>query len=165
MGSYKSTKGKKAQVWYTDFIVSVLIFTIAMTIYFEYVNNLSKEEESQLDEMLTGAKTMSNNLMSEGYPTNWNQSDVDIIGIVEDTKVDQEKIEQFYNMSHDTAKFKFGISNNYYFYLQDRDGQKIQVDGKEYAGKEPTNPSKLVKLDRVTIYNNSIVKAVVQIWY
>jgi len=156
---------RKAQVWYTDFIVSVLIFMIALVIYFEYVNNLSKEEESKIDEMLMSAKVMSNSLMSEGYPDEWNQSNVEIIGIIDDKRINQTKIENFYNMSHNSAKLKFGLSQNYYFYLEDRNGQKMGISEKEATGEEPVNPVKLVKLNRVTIYNNSIVKAVVQIWY
>ncbi|MBW2992660.1 hypothetical protein KY345_05580 [Candidatus Woesearchaeota archaeon] len=158
-------KSRKCQVWYTDFIVAVLIFAIALVIYFEYVNNLSKEEESQLDEMLMSAKLVSNNLMSSGYPDDWNQSNVEIIGVLDNKRVNQTKIEQFYNMSHDTTKFELGITDNYYFYLQDQDGQRISIGGKNSTGLEPDNPVKLVKIDRVTIYNNSITKAVVQIWY
>ena len=156
---------RKAQVWYTDFIVSVLIFMIAIVIYFEYVNNLSKEEESNLEEMVMQAKAVSNNLMSEGYPFNWTENDVDIIGIVDNKRINQQKIEQFYNMNHSIAKIKFGEIQNYYFYLEGQDGQKIDVSGKEYAGREPINPTKLVKINRITIYNSNIVKAVVQVWH
>ena len=84
-GSIKNSR--KAQVWYTDFVVAVLIFAIALVIYFEYVNNLSKEEESNLNEMLMTAKLVSNNLMSSGYPNDWNQSNAEIIGIVDDKRV------------------------------------------------------------------------------
>jgi hypothetical protein len=137
---------------------------IALVIYFEYVNNLSQEEESDLTEMMISAKTTSNNLMSSGYPDNWNQSNVEIVGITDDRRINQSKIEKFYNMSHDSTKPKFGISENYYIYLQNRNGQKISINGKNYSGKEPANPTKLVKLDRVTIYQKDMVKMVVQIW-
>lgn len=158
-------KHNKGQVWYTDFIVSVLIFMIAIIIYFEYVNNLSKEEESDLEGMVMDAKAVSNNLMSEGFPDDWNQSDVLIIGVADNNRINDTKMGKFYNMIHDSAKLKFGISDSYYVYLQDRNGQKIWFDSKQYAGEEPENPAKLVKIDRVTIYNDDIVKMVVQIWH
>ena len=158
-------KSSKAQVWYTDFVVSVLIFVIALVIYFEYVNNLSKEEESNLEEMVMQAKAVSNNLMSEGYPFNWTADDVDIIGIVDSKRINQTKIEQFYSMNHSSAKIKFGEIQNYYFYLENRNGQKINVSGKNFAGREPINPTKLVKINRIIVYNSSTVKAVVQVWY
>jgi hypothetical protein len=155
---------RKAQVWYADFIVSVLIFMIAIIIYFEFVNNLSREEESDLEAMVMSAKAVSNNLMSEGYPSDWNQSNAAIVGIVDDERINSTKAERFYNMSHDSTKIKFGILDNYYVYLQDRNGQKINFSGKDYAGKEPENPTKLVKIDRIVIYGNDIIKMVVQIW-
>lgn len=158
-------RNRKGQIWYTDFMVAILIFVISLVIYFEYVNNLSKEEETKLGEMLMSAKTVSNNLMSRGYPYSWNQTDVNVIGIVDNKRINQTKIERFYNMSHDIAKFDFGIINNYYFYLENRNGQKITIDNKEYTGELPDNPVKLVKINRLTIYNGSIVKAVVQVWY
>ena len=157
-------KRRKGQIWYSDFIVSILIFMIALVIYFEYVNNLSKEEESDLEEMLISAKAVSNNLMSGGYPDDWNQSNFEIIGIVDNKRINESKIERFYNISHDSAKLKFGISENYYFYLQDKEGNRISIAGKDYTGKDPSNSIKLVKVDRITIYNSSLVKMVVQIW-
>jgi hypothetical protein len=114
--------------------------------------------------MLMSAKTVSNNLMSGGYPDDWNQTDAEIIGLVDDKRINQSKIERFYNTSHDSAKLKFGISENYYFYLQDKDGNKVSIGGNDYAGKEASDSVKIVKLDRITIYNNSLVKMVVQVW-
>jgi hypothetical protein len=163
--NFRLMYSREGQVWYTDFIVAVMIFTIALVIYFEYVNNLSQEEESKLGEMLMSAKLVSNNLMSSGYPSDWNQSNAEIIGIVDNKRINQTKIEKFYNMSHDTAKFDLGITNNYYFYVQDQEGNKININGKNATGSEPYDSIKLVKVERITIYNNSIAKAVVQVWY
>jgi hypothetical protein len=155
---------RKAQVWYIDFIVSVLIFTIVILIYFEYVNNLSKEEQSDLETMVMSAKIVSNNLMSGGFPDDWNQSNAAIIGVVDDERINSTKMERFYDMGHEQARIKFGIIDNYYAYLQDRNGQKINFGGKDHCGEEPENPDKLVKIDRIVIYNNDMAKMVVQIW-
>lgn len=156
---------RKAQVWYTDFMVGVLIFVIALIIYFEYVNNLSKEEESRLEEMVMDAKILSNSLMSEGHPKDWDQSSVKIIGILSDSRINQTKIEEFYDMNYTETKYKFGIDYEYLFYLEDKEGNKIKVEDKEFAGLETNSSIKVAKLNRITIYNNSLIKAVVQIWH
>ena len=39
----------KAQAWYMDFAVAMLLFTFTLTVYFGYTNNVQKQGKSDFD--------------------------------------------------------------------------------------------------------------------
>ena len=43
----------KAQAWYTDFAVALLLFIFTLVVYFSYINNVQREEKSGLDVVIT----------------------------------------------------------------------------------------------------------------
>ena len=60
----------KAQAWYTDFAVALLLFIFTLVVYFSYINNVQREEKSGLDVVIKDAKAISSALILIGYPIN-----------------------------------------------------------------------------------------------
>ena len=74
---------RKSQVWYTDFMIGLLIFVIALVMYYKFVVNLSEQDQSILNELISDSKMISSSLISGGFPENWNNGTVERIGITD----------------------------------------------------------------------------------
>ena len=48
----------KAQAWFMDFAIALLLFTFTIVVYFGYTNNVQKQEKGEIDLMLKDAKSM-----------------------------------------------------------------------------------------------------------
>ena len=156
---------KKAQVWYTDFMVGILIFVIVIFIYYEYANNFSQNPNSITSDLIMEAKAISTSLITQGAPIDWNQSNVNIIGLTDgNQRLIQEKLDMFANMSYYETRTKLRTPYDYYFYLEDVDGSIIQINGENGIGLEAADHENLISVTRVVIYNSKLISMVVQVW-
>ena len=169
----------------------MLIFVIALSIYYGYVNNLSLEEKGLVDELLADAKTMSSSLVSAGYPADWTNATVERIGITDGNyRVNEAKLEQFSDMPYRDSRRLFGIRFDYFVFFEDKGRCLIEVDGsygvghpdveieddengpsgctigteRLVVGMDEISPEKLVKIVRLVIYNSEIIRMVVYVW-
>ncbi len=123
-------KNKKAQIWYTDFMVGVLIFVIVIVLYYEYANNLNQDPDKLTSDLIMDAKSITSSLITEGYPTNWNQSNVQMIGLTDgNQRLVQEKIDVLAGMDYGEMKTKFRTSYEYYLFLEAVNGTRILLGG------------------------------------
>lgn len=158
-------KSKKAQVWYTDFMIGILIFVIVIFIYYEYANNLNQDPGDITSDLLMEAKAISSSLITQGNPVNWSQNNVNIIGLTDGSqRLIQEKLDMFANMTYGETKTKLRTPYDYYVYLEDIDGSIIQINGEQGIGLNATDFDNLVSITRVVIYNSRLVSMVVQVW-
>ncbi len=158
-------KNKKAQIWYTDFMVGVLIFVIVIVLYYEYANNLNQDPDKLTSDLIMDAKSITSSLITEGYPTNWNQSNVQMIGLTDgNQRLVQEKIDVLAGMDYGEMKTKLRTSYEYYLFLEDFNGTRILLGGEEGVGLNSTDSKNLVSLTRVVIYDSRLIRMVVQVW-
>lgn len=153
-------KRKKAQVWYIDFMVGLLILIMTIMIYYQYHGNLNDESEADWQEMTIDSKFISSSLMSGGYPSNWTNETVETIGLTDENyRINETKIQQFANMSYKQAKEVLRTRFNFYFSLQNSSGASVYT-----AGLNATDQKFLVQTMRFVIYNSSISRMVLYIW-
>jgi len=155
-------------------IIAVLIFSAAILIYYKTTTNLSDQDEELLDDLLIDAKSISNSLMSQGYPYNWIEDNVVRIGITNDNRINETKLEQFSRIPYNDSRKLFGTAYNYYVYFRDRNNDIIPfnetLEGIGKPGVDSTNiqtvekPKKLVKVTRFVIKKSDIVKMVIYLW-
>ncbi|MBW2965906.1 hypothetical protein KY342_02250 [Candidatus Woesearchaeota archaeon] len=156
---------KKAQVWYTDFMIGVLIFVIVIFIYYEYAHSLEQNPTEITSDLMMEAKSISSSLITKGSPVDWNQSNVKIIGLTDgNQRLVQEKLDMFNNMTYQETRTKFGTPYDYYFYLEEINGNRILIDSGQGIGLEPTDHVNLVSITRVVIYNSRLISMVIQVW-
>ena len=156
---------KKAQVWYIDFMIGILIFVIVIFIYYEYANNFNQNPGDITSDFVMEAKAISSSLITQGSPVNWNQSNVIIIGLTDgNQRLIQEKLDMFADMGYGSTKTKFRTPYDYYFYLEDVDGSIIQINGEDGIGLNATDPKNLISITRIVIYNSKLISMVVQVW-
>jgi hypothetical protein len=156
---------RKSQVWYSDFTIGLLLFLIAVVIYIQYTNSLSKENEATLNDMVLDLKSISSQLVLQGYPSDWNSTSVEKIGLTDGNyRLNQTKLSRFYAIDNAQIISKMNTRFNFYFYILDASGNKILVDGKDHAGLEAATASEKVQTTRIVIYNSSIVRMVMYTW-
>lgn len=156
----KINKQKKAQVWYADFSIGLLIFIVAISGYMVYSYSETVEEKGELTELLIDAKVIASSLVSEGYPSNWTSTNVTRIGLTDgNQRIVQQKLEDFNDFSYSERGDLLGTTKDYYFYLEYLNGTTFNQ-----LGLNGTNADKLVQVTRVLIYNDTFVKMTFYLW-
>jgi len=156
----------KAQVFSLDLIIGVIIFGSAILIYYKSATNLSDQDEALLDDLLIDAKSISGSLMSQGYPYNWSKDDVIRIGISDNNRINETKLEQFSKIPYKDSRKLFGTAYDYYVYFKDRNNDIVPFNETlEGIGKPVENPKKLVKVTRLVVKKSAIAKMVIYLWY
>ena len=173
---------KKAQVWSLDVIMGIVIFMVAIVIFYVYTINLSEDTESKSQDLDTDAEFFSSNLLSEGSPRNWNITNALIPGVMTGVEINQTKLDNLYNLTYSDYPQGYqrliimvGTRFDFYFYLNDKmtiniTASTIEVDG---IGKlnvnrtnlqEIENPSNVVKFERFTVYQKKPTKLILLLW-
>ena len=155
-------------------IIAIVVFGVAIAVYYKTITNLSDQDEVLLDDILTDAKSISDSLLTEGYPKNWTQSNVTHVGITTNNKINQTKLKFFSDMDYDQTRRTFGTIYNYYIFFEHGNQSKIRInETKEGIGKpginstninEEENPKKLAAVTRIVAKDNNIARMVVYVW-
>ncbi len=156
---------KKAQIWYTDFMIGLLVFVVVIFIYYGYAHSISQDPGDITFDLLMDAKAISGSLITKGSPNEWNKTNVDIVGLTNgNQRIVQEKLDMFSNMTYGYTKTKLKTPYDFYFYLEELEGNSININGKEGIGMETDSADNIVSLTRVVIYDSRLVNMVVQVW-
>lgn len=131
----------KGQVNSIDFVISIFVFTAVLVfiISFWFVevrmaeNTVHKERLSS-----TGIAVSDLMVKSPGVPEDWeyyNQSP-DVLGLASYPNVlSKGKIMNFTNMSYDESRDLLGIDTQYYFYIEDMEGNRLHEAGNSSTGE------------------------------
>lgn len=157
---------KKGQIWYSDFIVAVLIFSLALMLYYTHIANVSTLEDAFIEELVADGKSISSTLISSGSPINWTNTTAIRIGITDnDYRINQTKLDEFYAMDFATTHRLFGTRFNHYIFFENSTGGRLTITGGDAIGLAPTDQDKLIQITRLLIYQSDIIKMQVQIWW
>ncbi len=156
----------KAQIWYTDFMVGLLIFVVVVFIYYEYAHSLSQDSGEIASDLVMDAKAISGSLVTKGSPNYWNKSNVTIIGLTDGRqRLIQEKLDILANMTYSEAKSKLRTSYDFYIYFEYLNGTRIIIDGKDGIGINSSGADDVVTLTRLMLYNSKLISMVVNLWH
>ena len=156
---------KRGQAWAFDLVIASVIFVTGIVLFFIYSLNLSDQGEESISKLTYQANSAANNLLSDGTPKDWVGANVEKIGLLSDGKINETKLERFYDLSeinYDKSRILLGVQNNYYIFFQ----EKMMLEGKdvEGIGLIPTNPKNLIKISRVTIYKDKPTAINIEVW-
>ena len=163
---------KKAQIWGIDLIVGIFIFLMGLIILFFYAVNL-KGNTGDIEDISLVGDTISENLLSEGTPIDWTEENVIFPGLLSQNKVNETKLQMFYNLNQDYPNFKGILKTKYDFYIyfseqMDIEGEQVDGIGKPNVNRnniiEQENPKNIFKTTRVTAYNNKPVTLNIYLW-
>ena len=122
---------KKAQFWYADFLIAILILVAVSFLFIKNITDLNSKQD-KLQSITNDAIAISSFLMSEGYcPTNnclndW-KGDNGRIGFVKEGRIIKNNLDalrdlnlDMVNGGYEKSKILLGTKNNYIFYFKDQ---------------------------------------------
>lgn len=155
---------RKSQIWGMDLIIASVIFLIGIMVFYIFTLNYP-HEGINMEALSKSGNTIMDSILSEGYPIGWNPDNVVKIGILSNEKINETKLENFYNLSNSNyqkTKSLFNAGYNYFFFLSD----KMIINSGQIAGigLEPSSYENLIKITRFTIYKDKPVTANLYVW-
>jgi len=165
----KGISGRRSQSWYVDYIVSFVIFAIAL---FMLIENLPQMESESLDSISIEANVLSDSLLSEGNPANWNSTDVIEIGLLTQGVIDDSKVYRLNSVSYKGARALYGMRSEFLIYF-DKGGKLYNISLFQYYGAPGANmtnidsmfrPRQIVHSRRLTSYKGDIIAMNVVVW-
>lgn len=168
---------KKAQVWSLDLIIAIVLFTVAILIFYTYGSNLVKVDEDKTAYLLQDAKTISGFLVQGGVPDNWTSTDVITIGVTNDNFIiNTTKLQAFSQLAvsnYSGTKQILSTRADYFIFFENKNGTYLSINGVSGIGKsginqtniyEIQNPDQAITLYRFVLYNREIIKLGILVW-
>jgi len=151
----------KAELFSSDFMISIFVFLAAFLIITVYYQNLQSDvyENSNRNDMMSKAIKVASLLAeSNGYPQYWNSTDVQVIGLYDSGKFNLTKFEYLKNdTSYQTAKTMLGTGvYNFFLSLKNTTGDIIEKPGTNYNysyGMPIVNAEQTVLVKRLGVVN------------
>ena len=178
--------GSKAQAWFTDFTIAILLFILLLIIYFTYSLNLSKRDTEVFNNLVTDSNSISTSLVLGGYPSNWTVANVQRLGLTDNSqRIVQDKLIQFYNLSYDKRKTLLNTQYDYFIFLKNKSNCLLNISGIFGMGHSDVaitsvaecngfsensvnlsniNPKNIIRTDRLLILNSDVVDTVIYLW-
>lgn len=162
----------KGQVWSLDIMAGLALFLVGIMIFFIYSLNQPSQAKETLDILRYEGETIANSLLSQGYPSNWNTSNVIALGITTDKKINQTKLENLYEMiytqnNYNKTKNILNTQYDYYIFLNQNmtiNSTSIEGIGKPGTTKQNIDARNLIKITRFTIYQNKTTPLYIYTW-
>lgn len=164
-----------------DFIIGMFIFSICLILYYKFIPNLESEELNNMQEIYLDAKTISESLVSVGYPPDWTNETVQRIGILSSGKtINTSKFIELNNMilkDYNQTRTRFNMRSDFILFFTDTNDNPINISGIYKIGHPKITLTPLKKLDlssinqdnlisitRILIHNSTTIKMVAYTW-
>lgn len=155
----------RGQGWGFDLMVAIMIFLGGIILFYFFSINDSSGESQGFESIKREGNLIADSLMSEGFPLNWNENNVQRIGIVDDGRINQTKLDEFYSLVESDylrTRSLFRVTNDYYVKFV----PGVGVDGAqiEMIGLPPVNSDNMARISRVIIYDGDVITLEVIVW-
>lgn len=159
---------KKAQVWTLDFIAGLLIFIVIIFIVIATLRNYVNNDDDYAD-IVRESDHISSMLVGDGFPSDWNSTNVLIPGIADNNRINSSKLDSFDELTYSRQKTLLQNTGEFVFYFYNG---AIINESQCFRGYAlpgctlaiPDSAENVAKTERVVILNSSIVKLVVITW-
>lgn len=156
---------KKAQAWGFDLMIAAIIFTFAIVLFYVFSINNSHDTQEIIDSLSYDGSNIADNLVSAGYPSDWNSSNVAKIGLLTDDKIDESKLSQFQILAlsdYQRTKSLLDSANDYYITFS----ENITINGTaiEFIGNKNDNSKNLIRTTRMIVYKEKPVAIYINVW-
>jgi hypothetical protein len=153
---------KRGQAWGFDLMIASVLFISGIVIFYIYSINYPTEGRETLDQLSYEGDIISDQLFSSGSPSDWNSGNIVRIGIHDNNKINESKLERLYNLDYQTTRILF--NTKFHYFLNFSDVMTINAKNVEGIGIKPNNQKNLIKITRYTIYQEKPVTLNLFIW-
>ena len=166
------TFGRHGQIWSLDLMAGLALFLVGIMIFFIYSLNQPSQARESLELLTYDGNIIADNILSQGYPLNWNESNAITIGLTTNKKINQSKLETLYQMiyidnNYNKTKNLFNTQYDYYIFLEENmtvSAGSINGIGRPEMNPQNINARNLIKLTRFTIYENKTTPLYLYVW-
>ncbi len=156
---------KLGQIWSIDLVIALAIFTTGMVLFYLYALNYGEEADTALASLTYDAEHLAAVLLTSGYPANWSNGDVVVVGISDNNQVNETKLAQLASLTTaDYARTQalFGTSYNWYLNFS----EPLILNGSLVAtvGQATSAPRDMIRVQRITVYRNKPTVMNVHVW-
>jgi len=133
---------RKGQMNSIDLMMAILIFVILIVFVIGFWFVEQKEIQSTLTKNRLEAEAISISdilIKSPGIPSDWekNQSEIKMLGLaIEGNVLSDAKISNFTNMSYSSAQNYLGLDDQFYFYIENMNGNRLYQFGNNTFGDQ-----------------------------
>ncbi|MBN1156764.1 hypothetical protein JXA85_04050 [Candidatus Woesearchaeota archaeon] len=171
----KNKRSKKSQMFMIELALAILIFVSAMSLYYKYLSDMKTSSAEELNELIDNARDISESFLTPGQPNDWNSTDVNMIGIANNNRINETKLLSFRNISYDETKFLLATQYEFYVFFKNRYGNPVRIlnDTAEGIGKPGINSTNIkeqddvksiIKVERIVVMNSDIARMVIYVW-
>ncbi len=160
----------KAELFSTDFIISIMIFLSILIIVGVYYENLQTDiyDHNIRSDMQLKAITVADVLATtSGQPEFWNITNVRTVGLFDSGNFNATKFEQLKNMNYGIVKSMMGIgSYNFLISLKNESDYVIESGGTTYSfGLNLLNVKEAIAVKRLGIaeFNGKVKKTIMEV--
>ncbi len=162
---------KRGQLSTIDLIGSIAIYVILLIFIIVYWNLYEKRFDANIneEEMAVSAIKISDFLVeNSGFPTNWNNSNVQIIGLVsKDRILETRKLQSFINTTYNKTRNLWNIENyQYHLRITDLNGALLNVSGNftDFGPFQNADEDLVLKVRRFALYGGKKVIVEFSLW-
>ncbi len=169
-----STKG---QTWYVDFVIGLTIMTVAFIIFINSTADIIGVQQNEFTSVISDAGRISGMLLTAGYPYDWDNDSVDLVGLAENNRINSTKLFRYSLIPYDESRLYLGTRHDYFVFFQDEQGSVINLGGfcglgknqssvlsAQYCSNFSLSAEHLAKEERLVIYNSTITRMVTYVW-
>src|SRR3989344_2981740 len=145
---------KRAQFWYADFLIAVLILMIIGMLFVVSIKDLTSRNEI-LKDLTLEASDISSVLMTEGHGSldDWNNG-IGTIGFITEDKFDMNKFSNFLDIKNEEQqRYMLGTYSKVWIYLADKNGEIGIRHNLEYYSINEINADNMVHIKRFVFYD------------
>jgi hypothetical protein len=158
---------KRGQAWGFDLMIAATIFLIGIVLFYFYSLNYPSEAKDTLESLFYEGNLIADSLLTEGFPVDWDVTNVQRIGLLSNGQINDTKLDRLYLLvstsdGYDLTKALFNIKQEYYFNMSipmSISGEIVEIIG--FKDEENQN---LLKITRLTTYQDKLVTLDVYIW-
>ena len=136
----------KGQIWFNDFVIGSIIFSLLLISYYAYTWNLASKDAENINNLDSDAQAISSSLLRSGFPSNWDNNTVQSIGITNnDQSISSSKLTNLHRLSYNMTKKLFGTPYDYLIFFQNDSNAMLNVEGICSIGHPVVNVTYKVK--------------------
>lgn len=159
----------KGQTISLDFLVSVIIFIVFMLLLIPVISNIESDFQDQKNRRFMETKiiTVSDLLLkTPGYPENWNDVNVESIGLVTGEQLNGSKMMILKTMGYDRVRSIIGLSGTeFYMNFTNYKNEPVFFNGiKLEYGNSDISGNYVYKIKRLSVMNDTIIIMNLVIW-
>tara|TARA_Y100000310_G_scaffold255534_2_gene263036 strand:- start:1143 stop:2240 length:1098 start_codon:yes stop_codon:yes gene_type:complete len=138
---------KKAQMWFGDFVIAMIIASLMLVSYYAYTTNISKQDSVVLNDLVSDSKLVSSSFLSGGFPDEWNNATVKRIGLTNDNyRINESKLRRLSELSYEQSKKILGTVHDFFVFFEDEDKNLIPIGTECGYGDANVSANKNYKL-------------------